>query len=51
MLAYNDNINTATGELEKNQYEEISTPKILGLQHKSTRVITRKHEWKMFRPL
>lgn len=50
-LIYKDNVNTSTGELEQNQYEEISSPKILGLQHKSTRVITRKHDWKISRSL
>jgi len=50
-IIYKNNINTVTGELEQNQYEEISTPKILGLKHQNTCVITRKHEWKITRSL
>jgi len=50
-IVYKDNINTTTGELEQNQYEEISTPKILGLKHQNTCVITRKHDWKISRSL
>ncbi|MEW4982971.1 MAG: replication endonuclease [Cycloclasticus sp.] len=50
-LVYKDSVNISTGELKQNQYDEISAPKILGLQHKSARVITRKHEWKISKSL
>lgn len=50
-LIYKDNVDTSTGELHQNQYEEISSLKILGLKHNSTCVITRKHEWKISKSL
>tara|TARA_R110002095_G_scaffold184083_2_gene161294 strand:- start:4749 stop:5006 length:258 start_codon:yes stop_codon:yes gene_type:complete len=50
-LVYKDNLDTSTGELDQNQYEELSAPRIHGLQHESTRVITRLHTWKISRSL
>jgi len=50
-IVYKDNINTTTDELDQNQYEKISAPKILGLKHQNTCVITRKHEWKISKSL
>ncbi|PCI22599.1 MAG: replication protein [Piscirickettsiaceae bacterium] len=50
-LVYKEDVDTTTGELKPNQYEELCTPRILGLQHESTRVITRPHSWKISRSL
>jgi hypothetical protein len=50
-LIYKEDVNTTTGELNQNQYEELCAPRIHGLQHESTRVITRRHTWKISRSL
>jgi len=50
-LTYKSNENSSTGELEQNQYEEMSAPRIFGLKHEDICVITRKHDWKISRSL
>lgn len=40
-----DDVNTATGELRQNQYEELSAPKIFGIKSGVTLINTRNHTW------
>ncbi|NQY27554.1 MAG: hypothetical protein HRT92_10325 [Piscirickettsiaceae bacterium] len=52
-IVYEDDINTDTGELRQNQYEELSAPKIFGIKSGLTLINTRPHTWtvsKFFEP-
>jgi len=44
-MVYEDDVNTDTGELRQNQYEELSAPKIFGIKSGLTLINTRPHTW------
>ena len=46
-LVYENDVDTSTGELRQNQYEELSAPKIFGIKHGDTVINTRPHTWKI----
>ena len=46
-MVYEDDVNTDTGELRQNQYEELSAPKIFGIKSGVKLINTRPHTWKI----
>jgi hypothetical protein len=46
-LVYENDIDTSTGELRQNQYEELSAPKIFGIKQGNTLINSRPHKWKI----
>jgi len=46
-LVYENDVDTTTGELRQNQYEEISAPKIFGIKQGNTLINSRPHKWKI----
>ena len=50
-LVYENQVDTTTGELRQNQYEELSAPKIFGIKHGDTVINTRPHTWKISKAL